>query len=182
MAAILKHAWGDGSFSGEVPMRVSTIVLSLPLVIVLLAPARAQQVLTGDAAFGTWEADAPGVRRHIMPSDLPAPSNAENDPEAPDFENMANVVPAPEGRMPDVPKGFAVQVFASGLNRPRVIRTAPDGDIFVAESGAGRVLIFTADSAGGAPASPEIFAEGLDRPFGIAFYPPAKPRYVYVAE
>jgi glucose/arabinose dehydrogenase len=146
-----------------------------------MAPVHAQEVLTGDAAFGTWQADAPGVRRHITPSDLPPPSNAENDPEAPDFENMANVVPAPEGRMPDVPKGFAVQVFASGLNKPRVIRIAPNGDIFVSETGAGRVLAFALDSAGGAPAKPEVFAEGLDRPFGIAFYPPAEPRYIYVA-
>lgn len=162
-------------------MRASAILMSLPVAIVLMAPVHAQEVLTGDAAFGTWQADAPGVRRHITPSDLPPPSNAENDPEAPDFENMANVVPAPEGRMPDVPKGFAVQVFASGLNKPRVIRIAPNGDIFVSETGAGRVLAFALDSAGGAPAKPEVFAEGLDRPFGIAFYPPAEPRYIYVA-
>ena len=60
---------------------------------------------------------------------------------------MANVVPAPEGAMPQVPEGFAVEVFASGLNQPRVIRIAPNGDIFVAESGSGRVLVFAADSA-----------------------------------
>jgi glucose/arabinose dehydrogenase len=152
--------------------------MTIPLALISLAPLHAQEVLTGKAAFGTWEADAPGVSRHITPADLPPPSLIENDPEAPDFENMATVVPAPDGRMPNVPKGFKVEVFASGLKQPRVIRTAPNGDIFVAESGSGRILIFSAGSSG--TAEPEVFAEGLEKPFGIAFYPPAEPRYVYV--
>ena len=78
-------------------------------------------------------------------------------------------------------QGFAVQVFASGLKQPRVIRIAPNGDIFVAESGSGRVLVFAADAAGDAPATPEVFAENLERPYGIVFHPPTEPRYVYVA-
>ena len=46
----------------------------------------------------------------------------------------------------DFPKalaGFAVDLFADGLSAPRVIRVAPNGDIFVAESGAGRVRSFS---------------------------------------
>jgi glucose/arabinose dehydrogenase len=109
---------------------------------------------------------------------LPAPTLTENDPEAPDFENLANVVAPPPGKMPDVPAGFKAEVFASGLNQPRVIRTAPPADSFVAERGAGRILVFPADAAG--TAKFEVFTEGLEKPFGIAFYPPADPRYVYV--
>src|SRR5690606_36393447 len=30
-------------------------------------------------------------------------------------------------------------------------------------------------------ATPETFSEGLDRPFGIAFFPPDQPTHVYVA-
>jgi glucose/arabinose dehydrogenase len=71
-------------------------------------------------------------------------------------------------------------VFASGFKQPRTLRIAPNGDIFLSESGAGRVLVFRAN-AGGAPAKPEVFAERLDRPYGIVFVPPADPRYVYVA-
>src|SRR5690554_5172872 len=160
-------------------MRVSTFLMSLPFALAALTPASAQDVLTGEEAFGTWEPDAPGVRRHITSEDLPPPSHAENDPEAPDFENMAEVVPAPEGAMPEVPEGFQVEVFATGLNQPRVIRIAPNGDIFVAETGAGRVLVFASDAS--ANSEPEIFSEGLDRPFGIAFFPPYEPSHVYVA-
>jgi glucose/arabinose dehydrogenase len=162
-------------------MRTSTILMRLPMALVLLSPVQAQEVLTGADAFGTWEPDAPGIRRHITAEDLPPPSHTENDPEAPDFENMAEVVPAPEGAMPQVPEGFAVEVFASGLSQPRVFRIAPNGDIFVAESEGGRVSVFAADPAKNLPAKPEVFAEGLDRPFGIAFYPVDEPQYVYVA-
>jgi glucose/arabinose dehydrogenase len=162
-------------------MRASPVLMSLPIALALLTHTRGQEVRTGADAFGTWEPDAPGVRRHITPADLPPPSHAENDPEAPDFENMAEVVPAPEGAMPQVPEGFAVEVFAQGLSQPRVIRIAPNGDVFVAESEGGRVSVFAADAAGDLPAKPETFAEGLDRPFGIAFYPPGEPEYIYVA-
>jgi glucose/arabinose dehydrogenase len=151
----------------------------------LLAPVRAQdvhaqEVRSGSRAIGSWEGAAPGVSRHIRPSDLPPPTHHANDAEEPDFQRKPKVVAAPRGRMPDVPKGFAVQVFASGLEQPRVIRIAPNGDIFVAESGSGRVLVLPAKSAGAAQAKPEVFAEDLDRPYGIVFHPPQDPQHVYV--
>lgn len=161
-------------------MRAPAVLVSLPLAIVSLASLSAQEVRTGTNAFGTWEADAPGVRRHIRPTDLPRPTHFDNDPEAPDFKRLPKVVAAPQGKMPDVPKGFAAQVFARGLKQPRVMRLAPNGDIFVAESGSGRVLVFRPDAARGGPARPEVFAENLDRPYGIVFAPPSDPQYVYV--
>ena len=125
-----------------------------------------------------WKADAPGVRRHIRPSDLPAPPTGTAPEKS--VARTVKVVKPPQGALPKVPDGFAVQVFASGFKQPRTLRVAPNGDIFLSESGAGRVLVFRA-GAGGAPAKPEVFAENLDRPYGIVFQPPADPRYVYVA-
>ena len=87
-----------------------------------------------------------------------------------------------EADVPKAPRGFTVDLFASGLNMPRVIRIAPNGDIFVAETGAGRVRVFRAGEAGAKRAQGEIFAEGLQRPYGIAFYPSGQdPKFVYVA-
>ena len=82
--------------------------------------------------------------------------------------------------MPDVPKGFAVQVFAKGLKKPRVMRIAPNGDVFVAETESGRVLIFPAGATKRGPATPEVFADNLERPYGIVFHPPSAPKHVYV--
>jgi glucose/arabinose dehydrogenase len=84
--------------------------------------------------------------------------------------------------VPKAPPGFTVDLFASGLSTPRVIRAAPNGDMFVAESGAGRVLVFRNDGANAALAQPHVFAAGLPLVYGIAFYPPGPdPRWVYVA-
>jgi hypothetical protein len=66
--------------------------------------------------------------------------------------------------LPVVPPGFRVEVFAKGFNQPRVMRTAPNGDLFVAETGNGRVLEFAADHRGRPSTTAAVFAEGLDRP------------------
>ena len=71
-------------------------------------------------------------------------------------------------------------MFASGLSHQRLIRVAPNGDVFVAESEAGRVRVLRPNR--GQPASASVFADGLHGPFGIAFYPPGRdPEWVYVA-
>lgn len=138
------------------------------------------EIRTGASAFGDWRDDAPGVRRLIRPSDLPTPEMTDSDPEA-SVARLADVVAPPQGAVPRVPDGFEVQVFASGFNLPRTLRIAPNGDIFLSESGSGRVFVFQRSATGGASSTPHIFAENLDRPYGIAFWPPADPQYVYVA-
>ncbi len=106
-------------------MRAFKILMSLPLVLAWAVPLHAQEVLTGAAAFGTWQADAPGVRRHITPADLPQPTLIENDPEAPDFERAADVVPAPEGKLPTVPAGFDGEGLRHRAERSRVSSASP---------------------------------------------------------
>src|SRR6185295_17245962 len=145
-----------------------------------LACAQTGTVRSGADAFAGWKVDAPGVRRHIKPSDLPAPPTG-TDAEKSVAGNVKVIAP-PQGAAPKVPDGFAVEVFATGFKQPRTLRVAPNGDIFLSESGTGRVLIYGASaSAGGGSGKPEVFAENLDRPYGIVFQPPDDPQYVYVA-
>ncbi|MES2535899.1 MAG: PQQ-dependent sugar dehydrogenase [Pseudomonadota bacterium] len=162
----------------QIPTLSTRLVHVLLAVLSLAACARTGEVSTGAATFADWKSDAPGVRHHIRPSDLPAPVTGA-DPEK-SIASTAKVVQPPQGALPKVPDGFAVQVFATGFKQPRTLRVAPNGDIFLSESGTGRVLVFRAD-ASGTPAKPEVFAENLERPYGISFVPPADPRYVYVA-
>jgi glucose/arabinose dehydrogenase len=127
------------------------------------------ELLTGAAALGDFSTDAPGVRRRITVADLPPPFAT------PSAEHPARpTIPRPEGAWPRVPAGFEVQLFATGLKGPRQARVAPNGDLFVVESSAGRVKVLRDKTI-------EVFAEGLNDPFGIAFYPPADPKWVYVA-
>jgi glucose/arabinose dehydrogenase len=125
--------------------------------------------------MGDWTTDAPGVRRKLVPDDLPAPYAT------PSADNGANLVPRPSGALPRVPDGFAVDLLTSELSGPRMVRTAPNGDVFVVESYAGRVKIVRGADGGGGPERVAVFASGLRQPFGVAFYPPAQPRWVYVA-
>src|ERR1700712_4481220 len=88
----------------------------------------------------------------------------------------------PAGTLPKAPPGFAVTQWASGLSAPRTLRTAPNGDVFLAETGGGRILVWPAAASGARPGRPTEFATGLEAPFGIAFWPVVNPRFVYVAE
>jgi glucose/arabinose dehydrogenase len=125
--------------------------------------------------FTDFRYEKPGEIRKITLKDLPAPfatSSAGNGPK---------VVARPEGAWPQVPEGFKVEQYAAGLDNPRIIRTAPNGDIFVAETRAGDIRIFRGITGNGKPAQMALFASGLNRPFGINFYPPGpNPQWVYV--
>jgi glucose/arabinose dehydrogenase len=81
------------------------------------------------------------------------------------------------------PLGFQVKLLlASSLDQPRLIRVAPNGDIFIAESGAGRVRVLRLSDGGEEVSRNELFAAGLTLPFGIAFYPNGEdPQWLYVA-
>ena len=141
-----------------------------PAPVSLSAPAAA----AGDA--NDWRHAAPGVAHRFAVADLPAPYSTTSAGNAPKV-----VKPAPDA-VPAVPPGFTVRQFASGLTNPRLLRVAPNGDIFVAETGANRLRVLRAADGADAPSENGIFADGLDRPFGIAFYPPGNdPQWLYVA-
>jgi glucose/arabinose dehydrogenase len=59
---------------------------------------------------------------------------------------------------------------------------APNGDIFLAETNSGRIKLLR-PSADGNTATPTVFAQGLQQPYGMSFHPSASnPKWVYVAE
>lgn len=135
----------------------------------------ASKTLTGKEALGDWTTDAPGVRRRLTLEDLPAPYTT------PSIDNGPHMVPRPEGAWPKAPGGFTVTAFRTGLDNPRQLTTAPNGDIFVVESNPGRVRALRGAPGGTKSETTETFASGLVKPFGIAFYPPGpNPRFVYV--
>ncbi len=129
---------------------------------------------TGAAAYGDWRTDAPGVVRKITPADLPPPLSTR--PTAAPSSEVAR----PADAVLHVPAGFQVAPFAK-LPGPRILRTAPNGDIFVAETLANKIVVLRAPDGAKEPSQTAVFAEGLDRPFGVAFYPASAPRWVYVA-
>ncbi len=159
-------------------------------------PGRAQQVLTGPRAFTDWSQQKPGVRHLLTVADLPAPNPSEA------VNNTAHIIVRPADAWPIAPPGFQVTLYAGGDARPmqradnkehmelsggtftmpRFIIAAPNGDLFLADSGAGTIFVLRGVGADNKAAHIEKFATGLDHPFGIAFYPlGSSPKWVYVA-
>jgi glucose/arabinose dehydrogenase len=101
---------------------------------------------------------------------LPAPFETKSSGNGP------SGVKPPAGFLPTVPAGFHVSVFAKGFKYPRFLATATNGDIFLADLGAGQIVVLRSPLQPGEEAHREIFAEKLNRPFGIAFHED----YVYV--
>jgi glucose/arabinose dehydrogenase len=137
----------------------------------------AQSVRTGSSAYGDWQTDAPGVMRKISPADMPAPLTT------PSTANRSKVVPKPDGAEPKTMPGFAVTAFVTGMTGARVLRMAPNGDIFLALSRPeGKIVTIRAGADMGNPRV-QTFATGQREAYGIAFYPPGPdPQWVYVGE
>ncbi|GAA0552866.1 glucose/arabinose dehydrogenase [Rhizomicrobium palustre] len=118
---------------------------------------RVSLAATAIVGVPAFSADAPGQRFSISPASLPAPYAT------PGVANNSQVIPRPAGALPQVPKGFSVEPYVTGLSNPRFMALGPAGEIFLTESGANKVTVIT----NGKPAT---FLEGFNRPSGIAVH------------
>jgi len=119
----------------------------------------------------------------MMAAYLPAQVTHGQKPKLPEpFEskssgNGPNKEKPPEGFLPAVPAGFKVNVYANGFRRPRWLTVAPNGDIFLADTtGKGEVIVLHSGKDTSVAPEREVFVDGMNRPFGIAFHDD----YVYV--
>jgi hypothetical protein len=154
----------------------------------LIVRSRLLQVLLGmfAAALATpgahppitddWRTDGPGHTHRFSASELPAPYAT------PSSINSPQLVARPDDATLAVPPGFTVAAFITGLEGPRRVQVAPNGDIFIAETEAGRVRVVQSADGAAKPSRIENFAVGLNGPFGIAFYPASQnPEWIYIA-
>jgi glucose/arabinose dehydrogenase len=78
-----------------------------------------------------------------------------------------------------LPPGFAISVFAQGLDDPRMLAVGPDGSLYIAERGAGRILRLPEGDGDGSLDAQQVVAQGLNAPSSLAFYQDGS---LYVAE
>jgi len=155
--------------------RFATILSFLAATLFLPAKSGDRQIITGKEAFADYSQQKPGIFRKITLADLPEPFATQS------VFNQPKMVSRPENAWPQALPGFKVDLYASGLNYPRLLRTAPNGDLFLAESRSGEIKVFRGIDKDGKAQQTEVFATGLKMPFGIAFYPPGPdPQWVYV--
>ncbi len=129
------------------------------------------------APFTDFRYEKPGTVRKITVADLPEPFATKSS------SNGPSVVARPNDAWPVALPGFKVELFATGLENPRWMRTAPNGDIFLAEMEPGKIMVFRGMTGDGKPEQTAVFAEGLKHPYGIAFYPPGPdPQWIYIGD
>src|SRR2546421_12929756 len=110
---------------------VTVLVLSLGAYCLFAAAAagpKAANVITGKAALADYTQQKPGTFRKITLADLPEPFASES------VDNGPAEAARPADGWPQTLPGFRVELYATSLNYPRLMRTAPNGVIFLAES------------------------------------------------
>jgi glucose/arabinose dehydrogenase len=132
---------------------------------------------TAASPFYDFHAESPGTIHKVTVGDLPAPFATKSAP------NFPMPFPRPAGAMPKVLPGFKVQLYVTGLDNPRELRTAPNGDVFAAEMHNGEIEVFRGVAKDGTAEHKATFVSGLKQPFGIGFYPLGPdPQWVYIAD
>ena len=95
-------------------------------------------------------------------------------PPTPTFPNPATLI-----QIIELPPRFSISIFAQGLEDPRMLAIGPDGQAYVAERGAGRILRLPDDNSDGKADRIQVIAESLNAPSSLAFF---KDGSLYVAE
>jgi glucose/arabinose dehydrogenase len=118
---------------------------------------------------------APGLRAQVTNGkkpELPSPFASKS------ATNPAQEGKLPQGFLPTVPEGFKINIFAADFKGPRWMVLAPNGDIFLADTAAGKVVVLRDPQHTGSAQQNEVFASGLREPYGIVFHDD----YVYVGD
>lgn len=127
-----------------------------------------------------------GLSVHAQQVKLPPPYATKS------VREYCKVIGWPKGQTPIAPAGFKVSLYANGLNNPRNIYVAQNGDVFVAEAStevkgikklgadiigasksqnlnksANTILLFRDNNGDGMADSKIVFLSGLNRPFGM---------------
>ncbi len=159
---------------------LSAVICCAATVYIVVTAACAQSnsdSTSNSAPFYDYRTEKPGTMHKITVNDLPKPFASKS------ANNFPEPAPRPEGAMPQTLPGFKVNLFAIGLDEPRELRAAPNGDIFLAETSKGEIVVFRGITSDGKPEQTSVFATGLKQPFGIGFYPPGNdPQWIYVAD
>jgi len=90
----------------------------------------------------------------------------------PDHPTEPAAVPGatPVADLITVPPDFTISIFAQGLVGPRMMAIGPDGSLYVAERGAGRILRLPDQDRDGKTDNIQVVAKDLFAPSSLAFY------------
>jgi glucose/arabinose dehydrogenase len=150
---------------------------SFRLLLVFLLSGLPLLAQSAASPFYDYRAESPGTVHKVTVADLPAPFTTKS------ANNFPMPFTRPTAAMPKVLPGFKVELYATGLDNPRELRAAPNGDVFAAEMHNGEIEVFRGITKDGKAEQKATFVSGLEQPFGIGFYPPGPdPQWIYIAD
>jgi glucose/arabinose dehydrogenase len=132
-------------------MTVRSVLWSAALAAISITPVAADPSQT------------PGTKLKVDLSALAKPGDT------PSKANASRSVPRPANATLNVPAGFVVNIFAEKLSSARNVMVASNGDVFLAESRAGKITLLRDADDDGKAETATTFAEGFKNPYGIAF-------------
>jgi hypothetical protein len=83
------------------------------------AGSRSSQMSSGSGVFSDYSREKPGALHKITLADLPQPQTEQS------VDRHPHIVPRPKDVWPQALAGFKVDLYANGLDHPRLIRTEP---------------------------------------------------------
>lgn len=104
----------------------------------------------------------PGTKASVDLSALAKPGDT------PSKANPSQRISKPANARPTVPAGFSVNAFAEGLSHARNMAVAPNGDVLLVESNAGKITLLRDADGDGKAEKVSTFADGFRSPYGIA--------------
>ncbi len=130
------------------------------------------------------------TRKESAPSSPPPTPQPTATPASPDSTVTQTAVPdvnppaAPTRVIPpqdtiNLPPGFGISVYIGELRDPRMMALGPDGELYVAERSAGRIIRLPDRDRDGVADAVEVVASDLNSPSSLAF---AKDGSLYVGE
>src|SRR5437879_11076072 len=163
----------------------SLLLAEIFVAVALAPPVLAQQTADQPAAQPRTPTAAPEASKPIPPIQ-PQPSTVPGRPDIPNAEvarELRNVAPlpfgAPEDKLPipqlKLPKGFKIEVYASGIANARTLRLGDKGTVFVSNRLLDKVYAIVEKDG---KRVVKVIASGMDRPNGLAF----KDGTLYIAE
>ena len=146
---------------------LAVILLALVIAVWLIGPRRIQNLFHEELT----DAPAPTAIPLSTPTPTTAGQLAPTPPHSPTppVEVIPTRVISPIEPI-NLPPGFGVSMFTAVLRDPRMMALGPDGELYVAERGAGRIVRLPDRDGDGVADDVEVVAIDLKAPSSIAFY------------
>ena len=84
--------------------------------------------------------------------------------------DLAAFLPGEDDTDLNLPSGFQAELFASGLEGPRFIAIGPEGDLYAADRGNGRIVRLPDRDGDGRADETSVFAADLDAPHSLTWH------------